>query len=133
MPADSVGTFGRATDGTLMVGIFEHQPWAHFDDSTGSVTGSEVELIQGFAETINAEIEWKDGPESVLAHDMKEGHLDVMIGGLTDTSPWSSHMALTRPYATIDEENMVMGVRMGENELMVELERYLAREGGEIS
>lgn len=59
---------------------------------------------------------------------IKEGQLDVVVGGLTKKSPWSTHMALTRPYA----EDLVMGVRMGENELQVALERYLAREHGEI-
>ena len=42
-------------------------------------------------------------------------------------------MALTRPYTTVDGESMVMGTRLGENELMVALERYLAKEFGEIS
>lgn len=46
-------------------------------------------------------------------------------------------MALTRPYTTVtsesgSDEKMVMGVPMGENKLMVELERYLARAEGEI-
>ncbi|WP_346727127.1 hypothetical protein [Corynebacterium qintianiae] len=82
-------------------------------------------------------MEWKVAPESVLAGWMDKQEIDVMIGGLTKSSPWSKHIALTRPYTTVisedgKKEKMVMGVPMGENKLMIELERYLAREEGEI-
>lgn len=92
-----------------------------------------MELIKGFAESIDADVEWYSAPESVLAGKIKEDQLDIVIGGLTSTSPWSTHMALTRPYTKVDGESMVMGTRLGENELMVALERYLAEEFGEIS
>lgn len=137
IPADADGTLDRARDGTLVVGVSEHPPWTIIDAKTGEVTGSEADLIKGFAESINAEIEWHPGPESVLAGEIKEGELDIVIGGLTTSAPWSSQMAMTRSYAAVDSEdgqteNMVMAVPMGENELMVALERYLAQEHGEI-
>lgn len=128
IPADSAGTLDRTRGGTLVVGVSENEPWTDVDDSTGEVSGSEAELIEGFAESIDAGVEWVPGSESVLAEQIKEGELDVIIGGLTKKSPWSSHMALTRPYT----DNNVMGVQMGENELQVALERYLAEESGEI-
>lgn len=133
MPADVDGTMDRARDGTLVVGVSEHPPWVAIDGDTGDVTGSEAELLNSFARSINAEIEWRPGPESVLAERIKDGEVDIIAGGLTTTAPWASHMALTRPYTTVEEENMVMGVRLGENELLVALERHLAREHGEIS
>lgn len=137
IPADAEGTLDRATDGALVVGVSEHPPWTVVDADTGEVTGSEADLIKGFAESINAEIEWRPGAESVLAGEIQESELDIVIGGLTTSSPWSSHMALTRSYASVDSEggqteNMVMGVPLGENELMVALERFLAQEHGEI-
>lgn len=129
LPADVEGTFDRASGGTLVVGVSEHDPFTVIDDA-GTVTGAEADLITGFAESIDAEIEWHDGPESVLAEHLKSGELDVIIGGLQSSSPWASHMALTRPYGPAER---VMGVRLGENELLVNLERHLAREFGEIS
>lgn len=128
IPADSAGTLDRARGGTLVVGVSENEPWTDVDDHTGEVSGSESELIEGFADTIDAEVEWVPGSESVLAEQIKEGELDVIIGGLTKKSPWTSHMALTRPYTN----DNVMGVQMGENALQVALERYLAEESGEI-
>lgn len=130
IPADSEGTLSRVEDGTLVVGVSEHPPWTNISD-TGEHSGSEVDLIRGFAEHVNAEIEWQQAPESVLAERIKNGEVDVVIGGLTDSSPWSSHMALTRPYAEIDGEKMVMGTPLGENAFLVELERHLAGEFGE--
>ncbi|MCK2201714.1 substrate-binding periplasmic protein [Corynebacterium callunae] len=137
IPADADGTLDSARDGTLVVGVSEHPPWTILDEETGEITGSEAELIKGFAESINAEIEWRPSPESILAGDIKDGEIDIVIGGLTATSPWASHMALTRAYASVEStdgqtEDMVMGVPMGENELMVTLERHLAQEHGEI-
>lgn len=137
IPADAEGTLDRARNGTLVVGVSEHPPWTVVDAETGAVTGSEADLVTGFAESINAEVEWHPGSESVLAGKISEGELDVVIGVFTSSSPWSSHMALTRPYASVDSEDgetedMVMGVPMGENELMVALERHLAQEHGEI-
>jgi polar amino acid transport system substrate-binding protein len=133
LPADVDGTYDRASDGNLVVGVSEHLPWVNVDDDTGEVTGIEADLLNSFARSINAEIEWHPGPESVLAEQIRDGEVDIVVGGLTTSAPWSSHMALTRSYATVEEENMVMGVRLGENELLVALERHLAREHGEIS
>lgn len=132
IPMDVEGTYDRARDGTLVVGVSEHPPWVNIDGDSGEVTGSEAELLNSFAQSINAKIEWRPGPESVLAERIKDGEVDVITGGLTTTAPWSSHMALTRPYAVVEGEDMVMGVRLGENELLVALERHLAREHGEI-
>lgn len=114
-----------------MVGVSEHPPWTDISD-TGEYSGYEVDLIRGFAKHVNAEIEWQQAPESVLAERIKNGEVDVVIGGLTDSSPWSSHMALTRPYADIEGEKMVMGTPLGENAFLVELERHLAGEFGEL-
>ena len=131
IPADTEGTLSRTQNGTLVVGVSEHHPWTNVSDE-GEYSGSEVDLILGFADSINAQIEWQHAPESILAERVKNGEVDVVIGGLTDSSPWSSHMALTRPYTEVDGEKMVMGTRLGENQVLVELERHLAEEFGEM-
>ena len=135
IPADAEGTLDRAQEGTLVVGVSEHKPWTDVDDETGQVTGTEADLIMSFADGIDADVDWRTGAESVLAGQMKAGEVDVLIGGLTASSPWSTHMALTRPYTSVESdegetEDMVMGVRLGENALLVALERHLAQEHG---
>lgn len=136
MPKDSQGTLERATGGVLRVGVSEHPPFTRVDED-GQVSGDEVELLLEYAGTIDAEIEWAPGPESVLSEAMRDGQLDVVIGGFTADAPWTSTIAFTRPYTTLERPDgstakVVMGVRPGENALMVDLETFLARAAGEI-
>lgn len=135
-PADTQGTLDRATGGTLSVGVSENAPWTQIDAS-GEITGREAELVEGYAESIDAEIEWTEGAESVLAEKMKSNELDLIIGGLTSDNPWSSKISSTRPYTTVQlddgsTQKMVIGVRPGENALQVSLERFLADTEGEL-
>lgn len=135
-PADTQGTLDRATGGELRVGIAENPPWTQVAPD-GTVSGTEVELLEGYATTIDAEIRWVPAGENTLAAQMRNGELDLVIGGLAADVPWTSQIALTRPYTTAEGPggapvDLVMGVRPGENALLVDLERYLAEQGGEL-
>ena len=123
-PRDPEGTLVRAMGGELRVGVSPNQPY----------TDRETEIISAWAESIDAEIVWSEGAESVLMEELKLGELDVVVGGLTAESPWTTHAALTRPYAETTgpdgkKEKLVMAVRMGENALQSSLERFLIEEG----
>ncbi|WP_114854918.1 ABC transporter substrate-binding protein [Brachybacterium sp. YJGR34] len=136
IPRDAQGTLRRATGGTLRVGASQNPPWVDIT-ADGAVDGSEAELIEGFAATIDARIEWIPGAESVLARTMEDDGLDVIIGGLTSDTPFSAQISPTRPYATVQAPDgstlkRVLGVRPGENALQVALERYLARASGDL-
>lgn len=136
IPADAQGTLDRARGGELRIGISENPPWTEVAPD-GSVSGSEVELLTEYAETIDAEIEWVPAGENVLAAEMKAGNLDVIVGGLPADAPWTSEIALTRPHATVQGPEgkavkIAVGVRPGENALMVDIERFLAESGGEL-
>lgn len=135
-PADTQGTLERATGGVLRVGISENPPWTEVAPD-GAVSGSEVDLVTAYAETIDAEIEWVPAGENVLAAKMAAGNLDMVVGGLPSDAPWTSEIALTRPYtSTTGPEGktvkIAVGVPPGENALMVDLERFLAEQGGEL-
>ena len=136
LPADPQGTLVRATGGVLRVGVGENPPWTEVA-SDGTVTGSEVALLSDYAETIDAEVEWVPAGENTLAAMMREGRLDVVVGGLASDVPWTSEIATTRPYTTTigadgSEVKVVVGVRPGENALMTDIERFLAERGGEL-
>lgn len=109
-PSDPEGTLERVEGGTLRVGVIDNPPWAEVRPGR-SPRGVEPALIRDFAETLDAEIEWFDGPESELVEAMRGFQLDVIIGGLTRSSPWREHVALTRPY--VDTE-IQYAVRPGE-------------------
>lgn len=135
-PADPQGTLDRARGGELRVGISENPPFTEVAPD-GTVSGSEVELVTDYAATIDAEIRWVPGGENVLAAAMGAGDLDLVIGGLPADAPWTSEIALTRPYTTTTGPDgktveIALGVTPGENALMVDLERFLAEQGGEL-
>lgn len=96
IPADPEGTFERVEGGTLRVGVIDHPPWA--DLAGREPKGVEPTLVRRFAEQIQADIEWIPGSESELVEAMTGFQIDVLIGGLTRSSPWIKEVALTRPY-----------------------------------
>lgn len=128
IPADPDGTLERVTGGHLRVGVSHNPPWTDIAGG-GTPSGTETELITDFASAHDAEIVWETGGEEQLMKQLRDGQLDVVIGGLTDSSPWATHAALTTPYveATGNDgttEKHVVAVPMGENAFMVALERY---------
>jgi ABC-type amino acid transport substrate-binding protein len=136
IPADPEGTLERASGGVLRVGMSQHEPWTAMQD--GDRSGVEVDLVEEFAADIDAEVQWHDGGEESLIEELHRGELDVVVGGLTEKSPWSSQAALTRPYVVVTSptgspEPHVMAARMGENALLVALERFLGEREGEIA
>ena len=132
IPVDPEGTLERVSGGILRVGMSEHEPWTARDG--GDRTGVEVDLVEEFAAELDAEIEWHDGGEEALIEQLHRGELDVVVGGLTEATPWVDSAALTRPYVVVTSpegspEPHVIAARRGENALLVALERFLmARE-----
>jgi polar amino acid transport system substrate-binding protein len=128
VPVDPEGTLERVSGGVLRVGMSPQEPWTALDD--GERSGVEVRLIEEFAAERDADVDWQDGGEESLIGQLHRGELDVVVGGLTEKTPWSSHAALTRPYVVVtgpegSPEPHVMAARMGENALLVALERFL--------
>lgn len=92
-------------------------------------TGTETELVGGFAQSLGADIEWTLAGETDLVSAMERGELDVLIGGLRADSPWASKVSITRAYAESTEAGEtvehVLAVPLGENAFLVRLEGYL--------
>lgn len=132
-PADPDGTLDRVSGGTLRVGISHQPPWTDTvseGNSEQDPGGIEVHLVEDYANSINAEVEWHAGGEEQLTTMLAERELDMVIGGLSDESPWTSNAALTTSYAEsigVDSSTTkhVMAVQMGENAFMTSLERFL--------
>ncbi|MGO1974077.1 MAG: transporter substrate-binding domain-containing protein [Propionibacteriaceae bacterium] len=130
-PADPDDSLQRIrSTGELRVGVSPHPPFTVAPSSPAGVpTGSEVDLVLSFAASQRAEPVWTVDGEEHLVELMKVGRLDIVIGGLTDKSPWSTDVALTRPYVETTEGGKsvahVMATTMGENALLTALERHL--------
>ena len=131
IPVDPDGTLDAVQGGTLRVGVSPHEGWAEVVDGEG--VGREAELVEGFADSLDADVEWIEGGEEHLMEALDGGDLDLVVGGLSDASPWTTHAAITRPYLTTTDAsgastNHVMATPLGENAFLVELETYLFEE-----
>ena len=128
-PADPDGTLDRVRGGVLRVGVSHNEPWVQVVQET-EPSGIEPELVQRFATTLQATIEWQPGGEEALMTDLEHGRLDLVIGGLTAESPWTDKAAITKPYAEMrsregETEKHVMAAPLGENAFLLELEKFL--------
>ena len=86
---DRSGAPERSCGGGLRAGVPESPPWTEVADS-GRPAGVEVELVEGFAERLDAEVVRSPGAESHLIRSLEGGDLDVVVAGRTGTSPGRS-------------------------------------------
>jgi polar amino acid transport system substrate-binding protein len=99
-PRDPEGTLDRVSGGVMRVGVTHVDPWVKLDgDAPGGV---EVELLQRFARSLDAEIEWVEGSETELMEALHGRQLDVVVAGLTRRSEWQRVVALTRPFVSYE-------------------------------
>ena len=137
IPTDPDGTLdGVLERGTLRAGASPREPWVDVPaGDEAEPAGTEVELVEAFAEHLGVEVEWEVAGESELVERLKRLELDIVAGGLTADSPYADAVALTRPYEqSTDAEGAmkkhVLAVPVGENEMLSTLERFLdGREG----
>jgi ABC-type amino acid transport substrate-binding protein len=134
MPTDPDGTLDTVRGGTLRVGISANGNLTEVDGR--SYSGSEVELVEEFADALDATIAWTAASEETLVRGLENGDIDVVIAGLTDTTPWVDMAGVTRPYREVTAEDgstqkLVMLVPMGENAFLTELETFLTETNGQ--
>ena len=137
-PRDVEGTLERVDGGTLRVGASEHEPFVTLDQQQPG--GVEARLVEDFARGLGARVQYVRGGEEDLVERLREGELDLVIGGITKKSPFKKEVAPTRPYAVTRDRiadkpvtnHHVMFVRNGENAFLVRLERYLLNRKAQI-
>lgn len=131
VPADPEGTLQAVSGGELRVGVSSDEGLA--DVSGDAPTGPLIDLVNAFAQSIDAEVEWSTGSEETLVVMLEEGDLDLVVGGLTDQTPWVDRVGVTRGYSGIEgarDRAIVMFVPLGENAFLTELEGFLDTEVG---
>jgi polar amino acid transport system substrate-binding protein len=123
-PHDADGTLSRINNGVMRVGVSGNEPWTAF--SGDSISGYEASIVGDLARQMHASIEVHSGAESTVLQQLHERKLDLVIGGLSNDSPWKQKIALTRPYHTDkDGKQHVLALPPGENSWLVRVEEYL--------
>ncbi|WP_311063629.1 transporter substrate-binding domain-containing protein [Halomonas sp. DWK9] len=85
-------------NGTLYIGITENAPWVI--QHSQRPEGVEIHLLEAFAETLSAKIEWHWGSENELLQALNHHQLDIVAGGLTTNARIEQLAAITRPFYT---------------------------------
>jgi DNA-binding transcriptional LysR family regulator len=91
------------------------------------VSGPLADLVSGFADAQDARPVWTIGSEEDLVDGLERGELDLAIGGMTEATPWSDRVSVTRGYRGLrdDDDAVVILLPLGENRLQAALEQYL--------
>lgn len=82
--------------GRLRVGLVEHDPWVV--RTGGEPRGAEVLMVRQLAQDLGVQPEWHWGSEQQHMEALKQYELDLVIGGLSDSTPWSKEVGLTAPF-----------------------------------
>lgn len=131
-PNDPRGTTSQVeASGTLRLGVIDAPPYA-VAEGPGDVSGPEVELARGYAERYGATVVPVTGTAAELFSELEHGGLHMVVGGISTSNPWSSKVALTRPYVTVGKDRLAFAVRKGENGFLTALERYLRDEADAV-
>jgi polar amino acid transport system substrate-binding protein len=96
LPRDPEGTLKRVQGGKLRVGLVENPPWVV--RTSGEPGGAEAELVRRMAAQLKATPEWVWGGEQQHFEALERFELDLVVGGLTDDTPWRNRVGLTGEY-----------------------------------
>lgn len=98
MPKDPEDSLDRIRNGgVLRAGAIENRPFVHllYD---GRVVGVEAGLVEEFARSLGARVEWQTVSGYALFEALHHQKLDVLVGGFTDSSPYLEKVAPTQAF-----------------------------------
>lgn len=127
VPSDPNGTLEDIRGGTLSAGASVSEGLVH-EAPDGTPEGPVIDLVESFAAEQHATVEWTVDSEESLVRMLESGDLDIAVGGMTDQTPWTDRVGVTRGYAGIagsKGRSLVMLVPLGENDLLSTLESFL--------
>ena len=120
IPSDMAGSWDEARSTHLRVGLIDNPPYSDYS-FPNQYSGSDVDILRGFAEVNDLDIEFYKGHESQLFEKLKKKELHVVAGGIPRKTIWKKHAGRTCPY----DGKHVFTVPMGENKLLYQLDNYI--------
>lgn len=118
-PKDPENSFDNARINGLKVGIAVHPPFTIIQN--GHLSGTEVKLIEHFAQQNGFNINYTVGTESELISQLEKYQLHLIAGGFDKKTVWIKKAGLSAAY---DSKHVLM-VAKGENKLLYKLEQYI--------
>jgi ABC-type amino acid transport substrate-binding protein len=129
IPADPDGTLESVTGSVLRAGASPNGDLVVVDGGE-DVSGVEADIVEQFAASVDATVEWTIGSEEALVRGLDDGRLDLAVAGFSKETPWVEQAGVTRPYLDVEtadgaSRRVVMLVPIGENAFLSELETFL--------
>lgn len=131
IPADPDGTLDRVSGDTLRVGASVDGRLVQ--ERGGEIVGTQADLVEKFAASIDASVDWTVGSEETLVSKLEAGDLDLVVGGMTSATLWMDKAGISRGYPGIDGSGgrpLVWLVPLGENAFLSSIEFFLDEEVG---
>lgn len=120
LPRDQRHTWEHVRQNGLEVGVVNNPPYSYIDNKN-QAGGEEIEVIRHFARVNKLNARYVSGSESDLIRRLREGEINLLVGGFSEKTIWKDSAGLSIPMA----HKKVMLVQKGENRLLYELERFL--------
>lgn len=128
-PKDTRGTLNEIQNQKVIhIGLIEQKPWSYRHN--GNLRGVEVEILSKFADSLNVQPQWTVLSESQAIEKLEHYEFDIVAGGLVQSNPRKKSVGFTRPYLITGDDKKsrhVMAVPVGENRLLITLEKFLKR------
>lgn len=118
-PKDPENSFETARRESLQVGVVSNPPFSKVED--GVFSGTEVRMIQEFAEKERLEISFTAGSESELVKQLENFEKHIVVGGFAKKTIWKKKAGMTAPY----DKKHVFLIPKGENRLLDHLEDFI--------
>jgi hypothetical protein len=127
VPADPDGTLDRVRSAAVLrAGA---SPAGRALTVTGATpSGPLVELVDRFAASEGAEVEWTVGGEEELVGRLEAGSLDLVTGDFSEQTPWVDQVSVTRGIRGVDglgDRPAVILLPLGENAMQAAVEEFL--------
>lgn len=122
-PRDTYDTYEEVRNGVLLAGYTENPPWIY--SSPAGPDGIEAKIIEGFAESLGARVEWVQMNEQALLEELEHRNLHVVVSGLTENSPWTKRIAATGGYLEHNGRKHIIAVPPGEHRFLLELQTFI--------
>lgn len=119
IPADPEGSWEKAGQEGLQVGIVENPPYTSARGQ--SFSGTEIDFLSGFAKSNALKIRFIPGSETELFEELAHYELQLVAGGLKKNTIWGREAGLSIAY----DQQHVFAAPKGENRLLFELENYI--------
>jgi hypothetical protein len=104
--------------------VSHNPPWTDIR-SGEEPQGEEVEMVRRIAQSLDANVEWRAGGEMDLMQQLEHFQIDLVIGGITEDTPWKNKVGLTQPHTETQKANYVFAVPPGENGWIVFLDEAI--------